>query len=125
MNTHHKQLWLTVAWQGTHALAWFLAASLLLERLIPGAVLGYIPLFSLVPILLMGLTIQPAHTKRSRITWSLVDLGAVGLCLVARIGMLASLDDPWSWALGIAALFLVLACGWVLFEPTPQDKDVV
>ncbi len=107
-------------WHLTHAFAVLLLALIVFERLVPGAVLGHVPLFVAVPLFLLCLTVQPVAETRLR-RWALVDLwGMVALCLVIIWRELLQ-GNAVAWVAGLFASLLCVAFLWV-FVYSPVDE---
>ncbi len=110
-------------WHVAHAFALLLLALILFERFVPGAVLGHLPLFVGIPLLMLCLTLHPVGLKPAR-PWLLVDLWfIVALCL-GRIFLTLFDGDALAWLLGGFAALLSLAFLWIFSQsPTNLSSD--
>ncbi len=95
-------------WHGSQAFAVLLLILVLLERFVPGAVLGHGPLFLAVPLLVLCLTVHPVAETPAR-PWLLVDLWAIVALCLGRIGLELLNGNALAWLLAGFASLLVVA----------------
>lgn len=118
-----KHVTARILWQACHALTWLMALLVLVERLIPGSVLGYGPLFLGVPLLVVCIGFKPAPTRPSR-WWSSLDLIIVALILAVRIFQQLFFQDSLSRLLAIlATLLLVTFLGVCLSDDQSTQRN--
>lgn len=108
-------------WHVCHASAFLLLVLVLLERFVPGAVLGHGPFFLAIPVFVLCMTVHPAGQSPTR-PWLLVDLWfIVALCL-GRIVMQLSNGNSLAWVLGGCASVLVLAFLWIFSHESESSE---
>jgi len=110
-----------LTWHICHAFAFLLLVLVLLERFVPGAVLGHGPLFLAIPLFVVCITFHPASQTPTR-PWLLADLWfIVALCL-GRIVMQLSAGNSLAWVLGGCASVLVMAFLWIFSHPSEHSE---
>ena len=106
-------------WHGSQALAVLLLILVLLERFVPGAVLGHGPLFLAVPLLVLCLTVHPVTETPAR-PWLLVDLWVIVALCLGRVGLELLNGNALAWLLAGFASLVIVAFLWI-FSRSPVD----
>lgn len=98
----------TLLWHTTQAIALLLGVLVVFERLVPGAVLGHVPLFAPIPLLLLLIALQPKTTKIVR-WWHFFDLWMIGFLIIGRLTQVLNDGGPLGWILaGLGSLLVVV-----------------
>ena len=102
------QIGWTLLWQTTQALTLLLAVLVLFERLVPGAVLGHVPLFAPIPLLLILIAVQPPAAKPAR-WWQFLDLWVIGLLVIGHLTQVFNDSGPSAYILsGLGSLLVIV-----------------